>query len=184
MESDDYWLSHAADCVRKNEIDDIKTSSSIPEAITKLDSSVDLVLTASHVDTQLCIPLIRACRAISPVPKLVVMIGASSHKEIVDLILEGIDSYIDLPLDPERLSKCLDCLQPRESAFEKLCRAQVGRLGLIEAQRRLRQVMFKQALSQSTGNRSQTARLLGIDRRYVQTMATLMKKDNNGQPEN
>ncbi len=66
-----------------------------------------------------------------------------------------------------------------ELLFDQICRAQVGRLGFVEAQRRLRENMFYQAFLLSEGNRSAAARILGINRRYVQKMLAELQFNRN-----
>jgi hypothetical protein len=60
---------------------------------------------------------------------------------------------------------------PIEDAFERFAREVVGRIGLKEAQALLRVAMHGEALRQVAGSRRAAARVLGVDRRYVQRLA-------------
>jgi hypothetical protein len=64
-----------------------------------------------------------------------------------------------------------------EDPFTVAARELVGRVGLKQAQKRLRSAMFRVALDRVSGNRRAAARMLGVDRRYV---LKLIERDGHG----
>jgi len=58
-----------------------------------------------------------------------------------------------------------------EDVFERFAREVVGRIGLKQAQAMLRIAMHGEALRQCEGSRRAAARVLAVDRRYVQRLA-------------
>ena len=57
------------------------------------------------------------------------------------------------------------------SAILELARHLVGSIDMVKAQRLLRMAMHGEALKRTRGSRRAAAKLLGVDRRYVQRLA-------------
>jgi DNA-binding NtrC family response regulator len=66
---------------------------------------------------------------------------------------------------------------PIEALLDAAARASTGRLGVKEAQRRVRSEMLRQALEVSGGNRHAMARMLRVDRSYVLKMLREARRD-------
>lgn len=58
-----------------------------------------------------------------------------------------------------------------EEVFERFAKEVVGRIGLKQAQSMLRIAMHGEALRRCDGSRRAAARVLAVDRRYVQRLA-------------
>ena len=64
-----------------------------------------------------------------------------------------------------------------EQGLEQVASALVGRMGMKEAQLRLRKAMLEAALLRTNGSRRATAVLLQVDRAYVRRMMGTLLQD-------
>ena len=78
---------------------------------------------------------------------------------------------LTMPATPSGTSETPSGLPPADhDLVSDLARHFVGLVDLKEAQRMLRRAMRDEALRRASGSRRRAAKLLGVDRRYVQRM--------------
>jgi len=147
---------------------DVRGASTVADACKLLTPDVDLLL------CDLCLGRTRghevfqvACALDRP-PKMIAISGQASRAEVFELMCWGVSGYLEKPFTPEDLRQCLDSAEP----LARVARAHVGRLGAREAQQTVKRTMFQEALTRTRGNRHAAARLLRVDRRIVQLMAS------------
>lgn len=154
-------------------VEQVHTSGTIDEALCYLEHHPDLLLCDLRMGAQSGVRVIERARQLSPSPVLIAMSGAASRDEVFDLAMYGVAAFLDKPFTVARVQECLD-RAALDHPLERIARSEVGRAGAKEAQQRLREAMFREALQRTRGNRHAAARLLKVDRRIVQLMAAAL----------
>jgi hypothetical protein len=120
-------------------------------------------------------------RLSSPAPRpLIAICGRPPRADLFRLAAQGVDAYFE---ELDAVTFCAICslcsTQPKE-LLQQAARASVGRFGLKEAQRLVRQEMLQAAIVATDDNRHAAARLLRVDRRYVVRMSkTIARGDSS-----
>ena len=135
------------------------------------------------VIVEACLPdgnaleLVRAVRAMQRPPIVIAVSGRADRQLVAALMLEGADAYFDKPVSREQLARSYRALSDAEALCRRLGRQLVGRMGLKEAQLCLRWSMHVEAMARTGGSRRAAAKLLKVQRSYVQRLAEDLPPD-------
>jgi ActR/RegA family two-component response regulator len=113
----------------------------------------------------------RALRRANPNARLVAIGPSVPGSAAFRLASIGVTAFLDLPIDEERVERCLRALVAPPDLLIHAARMEVGARDLKQAQRAVRLSMCDEALVRTAGSRRAAARLLGVDRRAVQKIA-------------
>lgn len=100
----------------------------------------------------------------------VIVVGSADRRDIFELAKAGVDAYFEtFSVEAFRAAAAVAPQAPQQRLREA-ARANLGLLGVKDAQKVVRAEMFREALTAHGGNRHAAARVLGVDRRYVLKM--------------
>lgn len=137
-------------------------------ALALLDPPPDLLI------CDVCLPdgsgfdVLDRAACLSPAPLRVAVSGEASAGEGFRLAEIGVRAYLSKPFSLQDLSEAIDRVAREAPQVDALVQACVGRVPMLEFQRRVRSVMVDQALALAHGSRSGAARLLDVSRQAVQ----------------
>lgn len=128
----------------------------------------DLILVDVRLPDGPVEPFLQEAAELAPAPIVVAMSGVALPEETFQLASLGVRAYLAKPFGHRQLAESIQeaCREPR--LLRPVVRALVGRVSLRDLQRQVREVMVREALARSDGNRSGAARLLQVTRQAVQ----------------
>jgi len=135
------------------------------------ETSPDLVLIDVRLPDSSALEVLDSMAGRQAAPPVIAMSGVASADEAFDLGQRGVSAYLAKPFALASLAEAVESACCRPPDLEPMLRSTVGRVGIRDLQRRVRDVMLRQALAISRGNLSSAARLLGVTRQAIQQMA-------------
>lgn len=130
----------------------------------------DLMIMDVRLPDHSAFNVLEAAAELSPAPVIVAMSGKASPHEAFRLREHGVRAYLSKPFSAQELADTIETARNATPNLEPLITASVGRVPMRELQKEVRRVMLKEALAQTEGSRSGTARLLHVTRQAVQQM--------------
>lgn len=94
--------------------------------------------------------------------------ASDSSAEVFELAKAGVHAYLPRPLTAEQIDRCLGGESSGLAPIRSLLRPLVGRFGLKDIQKYVREVLVREALLRTGGSRRSAARVLGVTRPAVQ----------------
>jgi DNA-binding NtrC family response regulator len=130
-------------------------------ALQHLDRPVELVLTDVRMGATSGVDLLKAWKAKRPGTPFILMTAFADIGDAVDAMKSGACDYLIKPVNPPEL------LEKIEAAIETV-RGDVQAQSSFTPLHRLERLAIEQTLAECEGNRTRTARLLGISVRTLQ----------------
>ncbi len=158
--------------LRALDVTGVRIAHSVEEAHAQLTDEVDLVLCDLCLNDRRGHDVFAAASTLAKPPTMIAISGRAARAEVFDLMCWGVSGYLEKPFNLEDLRACLTQAARAATPLARVARAQVGRFGAREAQQVVKLTMFQEALDRTRGNRHAAARLLRVDRRIVQLMAS------------
>lgn len=131
-----------------------------------------LLLEACFADGSDCRELLPDIWRLSDPPIAIAMSDRAPRALIAELMLSGVEGYLERPFEPAQLSELVVTLRDDVQRCRRAALPLVGRVGLKEAQWYLRGLMNREALARARGNQRVAASILQVDRRYVARLAS------------
>ncbi len=145
-------------------------AASVAEAIEQLADLPELLVTEACLRRGAAQEVLRRARRLK-VPPVMIAISDHADRELVArLVQEGVDAYAEKPASGQTIERIFDQCADPERLCRRMARLLVGRLGLKEAIGTLRGTMNTEALRRTGLSRRAAAKMLDVDRRYVQRM--------------
>jgi DNA-binding NtrC family response regulator len=138
-------------------------------ALHEIAGGIDAAFVSAAMPDQLALRLTLSSTRTCPSPAIVA-VSDGAHPDLFALARAGARAHLLWPASSQDVARCLDATSWSASELDAELRALVGRLGMREAQARLRRAMLEQALESSNGSRRAAARLLGVTRPAIQRM--------------
>lgn len=142
----------------------------IADAVRALSAPPDVLITEACLVEASALELVRCARGLARPPIVVAMSARADRACVARLVQEGADAYVEKPVDAAGIERILADSIDSELLCRRMARLLVGRLGLKAAISTLRGTMNTEALRRTGSSRRAAARVLEVDRRYVQRM--------------
>ena len=142
---------------------------SLHEAVSLLTGCPDVLLFEVHLAGPRWSDLIDAANETMPTPIRIAMGADVSPAEAFELAQRGVSSFLSAPIVAADLQRALDQAGEPE-AYRYFLPDVVGVQSAHAVQTAIREIMTRQALALSRGNRGRAARLLGVSRQAVHQM--------------
>jgi DNA-binding NtrC family response regulator len=141
----------------------------VDAALKAFSQGIDAAFLSAAMPDGLALRMTLSATRTCPSPAIVV-VSDGAHPDLFELARAGARAHLRWPARAPDVSRCLDATSWSASDLDADVRGLVGRIGIREAQARLRKAMLEQALEGSNGSRRAAARLLGVTRPAIQRM--------------
>jgi ActR/RegA family two-component response regulator len=149
----------------------VTAADTIDIAVRQARWKIDMIIFDLQMDRFKGLRVERALRRANPDALLIAVGPSVPGSAAFRLVSVGVCAYLDLPLDEERVQRCLHALTKPSDPLIHAAKREVGNRDLKQAQRAVRLSMCEEALERNGGSRRAAARTLGVDRRAVQKIA-------------
>lgn len=152
---------------------EVRTLTSFAHAIRRLSSETPgLILTEAKVNGESCADFVRSALRALP-PPLVVITGSKANRaRLSQLVMDWADAAASRPVLRAFADEDASAFGTGLDLIDHVARKLVGCIGMSEAQLQVRKAMCEEAITRTNGSRRAAARLLRIDRRYVQHLVS------------
>ena len=149
---------------------EIKRAASAQTGRRLLSTEPSLLVLATTLPHRQCLAMIHAALAASRPPIVLLAGNRTDAGRVARLLQAGADDYLEKPVSAATLLDRYRALSDPHDQCRRLAQRLVGRTGLKRAQILLRHAMHGEALVRAKGSRRAAAKLLDVDRRYIQLM--------------
>lgn len=142
----------------------------VGEALSVLQSGVDLVITDVKLGEESGVDVARAAASQHPAPPVIAVSGFAEASDGLALG-RGVAAFVAKPFSAEDLLEVVEGLQaPRHFELDAVVRRVVGDWAMPDVLDAVRRGMVFEALARTHGNKAQAAQLLGISRQNLQNI--------------